>query len=95
MAAINTEVCDILYLQVSLVSTDSFDNVNQRQLFTMVGMYKVSYRWLVMIFCWLIHIYLYSFIVDWKAHTVAIKRINKGSIDLTREVRMELNLVRI
>ncbi|XP_031575273.1 speract receptor-like isoform X2 [Actinia tenebrosa] len=54
--------------QVSLLSTDSFDNINQKQLFTMVGTHK--------------------------AHTVAIKRINKSNIDLTREIRMELNLMR-
>ena len=31
-----------LLLQVSLVSAESFDNINTRQLFTLVGSWKVS-----------------------------------------------------
>ncbi|XP_048576337.1 atrial natriuretic peptide receptor 1 isoform X2 [Nematostella vectensis] len=54
--------------QVSLVSTDSFDNINQRQIFTTVGIYK--------------------------SNMVAIKRINKRQIELTREIKYEMKLMR-
>jgi len=54
--------------QVSLVSTDSFDNINQRQLFTLVGY--------------------------WRSNTVAIKKVDKRNIELTREIRMELKQMR-
>ncbi|KAK3705209.1 hypothetical protein QZH41_014003, partial [Actinostola sp. cb2023] len=54
--------------QISILSNESFDNINQRQLFTTVGMLM--------------------------SHTVAIKKINKSGIELSREVRLELNLIR-
>ncbi|XP_068673835.1 atrial natriuretic peptide receptor 1-like isoform X3 [Montipora foliosa] len=54
--------------QVSVVSTESFDNFNQRQLFTLVG--------------------------TWKSNVVAIKKVNKRSIELTREIKIELKQMR-
>lgn len=66
--SLRTKRAGSLRSQVSVVSAESFDNLYQRQLFTLVG--------------------------TWKSNIVAIKKINKRSIELTREIKMELKQIR-
>ncbi|KAK2571574.1 Resact receptor [Acropora cervicornis] len=66
--SLRTRRAGSLRSQVSVVSAESFDNLYQRQLFTLVG--------------------------TWKSNIVAIKKVNKRSIELTREIKMELKQIR-
>jgi len=68
-----------------MTSLNSHTDIDVRQLFTQVG----SYRGTLVLKTWLLVLVL----VSYRGTLVAIKHINRKTVDLSRAVRKELKLV--